>query len=99
MIAVQGMRRYGYAEAADRSTAKFLSLILDDFLQNHRIVEEYDVVRRASNVSGSIGFGYRSNEAGFGWTNAAFEELYAELPARSKDQILKLAWGVPPAPR
>ena len=99
MIAVQGMRRYGYAEAADRITAKFLSLVLDDFLQNHRIVEKYDVVRRASNVSGSIGFGYRSNEAGFGWTNAAFEELYAELPAHSKDQILKLAWGVPPAPR
>lgn len=89
MIAVEGMRRYGFAGNADRITAKFLSLILDDFMRNHRIVEKYDVVRRASNVSGSIGFGYRSNEAGFGWTNAAFEELYAEMPARSKNEILK----------
>lgn len=92
MIAVQGMRRYGYVEAADRITGKFLSLVLDDFLHSHRIVEKYDVVRRASNVSASIGFGYRSNEAGFGWTNAAFEELYAELPAEHKELILQRVW-------
>lgn len=92
MIAVQGMRRYGYVEAADRITGKFLSLVLDDFLHSHRIVEKYDVVRRASNVSASIGFGYRSNEAGFGWTNAAFEELYAELPAEHKELVLQRVW-------
>jgi len=35
-------------------------------------------VRRSSDVR--VGYGYRSNEIGFGWTNAAFAELYAELP-------------------
>ena len=78
MIAVQGLRRYGFHKEADRITTKFLSLILDEFIQHHTIVEKYDVVRRSMDVSKSIGFGYRSNEAGFGWTNAAFEELYAE---------------------
>ena len=61
-------------------------------MHSHTIVEKYDVVRRASNVSASIGFGYRSNEVGFGWTNAAFEELYAELPAANKPEVLQLNW-------
>jgi alpha,alpha-trehalase len=78
MIAVEALRRYGYAKEADRISEKFLSLVLDEFLRTHTIVEKYDVVRRSSDVR--VGFGYRSNEIGFGWTNAAFTELYAELP-------------------
>lgn len=78
MIAVQAMRRYGYNNDADRISAHFLSLILAGFLQTHSIVEKYDVVQRSTGVN--VAFGYRSNEIGFGWTNAAFEELYSELP-------------------
>ena len=78
MIAVEALRRYGYAKEADRITEEFLSLVLDEFLRTHTIVEKYDVVRRSSDVR--VGYGYRSNEIGFGWTNAAFAELYAELP-------------------
>ena len=93
MIAVQGLRRYRYDKEANRITARFLSLVLDQFIQHHVIVEKYDVVRRSMDVSQVIHFGYRSNEAGFGWTNAAFEELYAQLPADERPAVLKLDWA------
>ncbi|HEV2690235.1 MAG TPA: trehalase family glycosidase [Bryobacteraceae bacterium] len=92
MIAVQALRRYGYTKDADRITERFLSLVLAEYLQHHSIVEKYDVLRRSMDVSAGIGFGYRSNEIGFGWTNAAFEELYAELPAQQKPMVLRLDW-------
>jgi neutral trehalase len=38
------------------------------------------VVRRSVD-SGSIRFGYQSNQAGFGWTNAVYTRLLDELPA------------------
>ena len=91
MIAVQGLRRYGYNKEADRLTANFLSTILKEFIQHNTIVEKYDVERRESEVSAGLKFGYKSNEIGFGWTNAAFVELYAQLPEREKPNVLKLA--------
>jgi hypothetical protein len=41
-------------------------------------------------------FGYRSNEVGFGWTNAAFTNLYDALPPGKKQKLL---WSseAPPA--
>ena len=88
MIAVEGLRRYGYNQDADRVTAKFLSMVLQDFVKTGIIVEKYDVERRVSNVSANIGFGYHSNEAGFGWTNAAFVRLYREMPEAAKAKVL-----------
>ena len=90
MIAIQGLRRYGYNREADRITANFLSMILKEFIQHNTIVEKYDVERRESEVSAGLKFGYKSNEIGFGWTNAAFVELYAQLPEREKQNVLKL---------
>jgi alpha,alpha-trehalase len=90
MIAVEGLRRYGYAEEADRITADFLSTILKEFIQHSTIVEKYDVVRRESEIKGGIKFGYDYNVIGFGWTNAAFTDLYAKLPERKKADVLKL---------
>jgi len=57
-----------------------------------RAGEKYDVARRAAEVSGGIRFGYRSNETGFGWTNAVFTALLDELDL-SKRELL----GVNPA--
>jgi hypothetical protein len=86
MIAVAGMRRYGYNSAADRIAIKFLSLVLKEFNEHNVIVEKYDVERRDSQIRGGLRFGYPSNEIGFGWTNAAFLELYSNLPElRRKD--------------
>lgn len=90
MIAIQGLRRYGYHKEADRITANFLSLILKEFIQHNTIVEKYDVERRESEVSAGLKFGYKSNEIGFGWTNAAFVELYGQLPQREQKNVLKL---------
>lgn len=87
MIAVQALRRYGYREEADRISFEFLSLVLQEFLKHGTIVEKYDVVRRTSNLSAEVRFGYSSNEVGFGWTNAAFTALYDELPPGGKQKL------------
>jgi alpha,alpha-trehalase len=89
-IAVEGLRRNGYTEEADRITANFLSVILKEFIQHNTIVEKYDVVRRESEIKGGLKFGYKSNEIGFGWTNGAFTDLYAQLPQRKRADVLKL---------
>ena len=87
MIAVQALRRYGYNDAADRISVEFLSLVLQDFLKHGTIVEKYDVVRRSSNLNGEVRYGYTANQAGFGWTNAAFTNLYDALPPKTKPQV------------
>jgi alpha,alpha-trehalase len=90
MIAIEGLRRYGYNREADRISVNFLSLILKEFIQHNTIVEKYDVERRESEVSAGLKFGYKSNEIGFGWTNAAFLQLYGLLPEREKKNVLEL---------
>jgi alpha,alpha-trehalase len=86
-IAVEGLRRYGFQTEADRISIKFLSLIDDEYRRTGRIVEKYDVVRRSTDLSGEIRFGYRSNEAGFGWTNAVFTALYDALPEARRREV------------
>jgi alpha,alpha-trehalase len=81
MIAVEGLRRYGFNADADRISGEFLSLVRDEYQKVGFIVEKYDVVRRGTDSS-SIRFGYQSNQAGFGWTNAVYTRLLDELPAR-----------------
>jgi len=88
MIAVLGLRRYGFSDEADRIAMKFLSLVRDEYLKTGTIVEKYDVVHGSAEVSAGIRFGYRSNEAGFGWTNAVFTALLDELNSNSRREIL-----------
>lgn len=91
IFAVKGLRRYGYETEANRLTINFLSLILKEFIEHGGIVEKYDVVRRESDVSAGIRFGYASNEIGFGWTNGTFVELYAELPEAERAKVRQLS--------
>jgi alpha,alpha-trehalase len=79
LIAVNGLRRYGYRTQADRIARKFVSLVTEDFEARHAIVEKYDVQRRSSDTAAGLKFGYTTNEVGFGWTNAAMLELLAGL--------------------
>jgi neutral trehalase len=65
-------------------------MILKDFLAHNTIVEKYDVMRRSSELGEGIKFGYAANQIGFGWTNAAFTELLAELPPIARSNVLKL---------
>jgi alpha,alpha-trehalase len=88
MTAVEGLRRYGYADDAERISMKFLGLVRREFLRQGYIVEKYDVVRGGSNVSANIHFGYSANQAGFGWTNAVFTELYDALTPEDKRKLM-----------
>jgi alpha,alpha-trehalase len=83
LIAVGGLRRYGYQKDADRISRKFVSLVVDDFTARGAIVEKYDVQRRSSDLAAGLKFGYTTNEIGFGWTNAAILELLAGLNRRA----------------
>jgi alpha,alpha-trehalase len=80
LIAVQGLRRYGYEHEADRISVKFLSLVLQEFIQHGTVFEKYDVVRRRSDTNSQDHFGYQRNVKGFGWTNGTFIDLLAMLP-------------------
>lgn len=97
LIAVEGLRRYGYRDQADRISINFVSLILKEFVEHHAIFEKYDVERRQSDVSQGIRFGYSSNEIGFGWTNAAFVTLLDALPLERRSEVLRLAGAAIPA--
>jgi alpha,alpha-trehalase len=79
MITVQGLRRYGYHDDADRLTAKFIAVVTKEFEEHGVIVEKYDVVGRESDVAAGLRFGYDKNVIGFGWTNAVFLELLAGM--------------------
>ncbi len=90
-IAVEGLRRYGYKKDADRIAEKFLGMVIEDYRRHGNIVEKYDVVERGSEVGKNLQFGYRSNEAGFGWTNAVFTALYDELSPAVQHHLLETA--------
>ncbi len=79
MIAVAGLRRYGFETAAARVARAFVSLVLDEFERTGTIVEKYDVIRRTSDVEADLRFGYSTNVVGFGWTNGVVLELLAGL--------------------
>jgi alpha,alpha-trehalase len=98
LLAVEGLRRYGFGAEAERVSVNFLSLVLKEFVEHNTVVEKYDVERRTSSLGEGLRFGYTSNEIGFGWTNAAFTELYARLPPGARARVLELdGVGVPAA--
>lgn len=79
LAAVEGLRRYGYDRAADRLARRFIALVTKEYAEHGVILEKYDLRRRESDVAQGIRFGYSSNEAGFGWTNAVYLELLEGL--------------------
>jgi len=85
LIALEGLRRYGYDEDADRLSFKFLSTVLENFRRDGTIREKYNVVTRSSETK--VVVGYMENVVGFGWTNGVFLEL---LHALSKDRVARL---------
>lgn len=86
VIAVEGLRRYGFHDAADRISHKFLAMVLQDFAEHGVIKEKYDVVTAKSDLAVGLKFGYTSNEVGFGWTNAAFVLLSEQL-AQKRESV------------
>jgi len=86
MLAVEGLRHYGYNADADRVSFEFLSMVAENFRRDGYIVEKYNVVTRSSEAH--VELGYKMNVVGFGWTNAAFLELMHGLP---KEMVERLA--------
>jgi alpha,alpha-trehalase len=78
LLAVDGMRKYGFATEADRVAYNFLSMVIEAFVTDRYIREKYNVVKRTSITR--IVKGYSQNVIGFGWTNGVFLELLHELP-------------------
>jgi alpha,alpha-trehalase len=87
MIAVEGLRRYGYNTDAERISLKFLSLVKREYERTGVIVEKYDVVNGGSSVK-AIHFGYSANQVGFGWTNAVFLDLLDQLNRDDRAKLL-----------
>jgi alpha,alpha-trehalase len=85
LIAVEGMRRYGYTAEADRVSTEFLSTVLENFERDKTIREKYNVVTRSSETNVTVG--YAANVIGFGWTNGTFLELLHALPAEKVTQV------------
>jgi len=85
LIAVEGLRRYGFTAEADRISYKFLSMVLANFERDANIREKYNVVTDSSNIQ--VAEGYRGNIIGFGWTNAVFLELMNQLPPEWRNRL------------
>src|SRR6266404_4474458 len=89
LLAIQGLRRYGYNTEADRLSYKFLSTVIENFQRDGTIREKYNVVPRSS--ESQVAAGYQTNVIGFGWTNAAFLELLHALPKEAVEKLEKEA--------
>lgn len=86
LLAIQGLRRYGYNADADRLSLKFLSTVIENFQRDGTIREKYNVVTRSS--ESPVEVGYQANVVGFGWTNAAFLELLRALPKDAEKSLV-----------
>ena len=87
LLAVEGMRRYGYNADADRVSLKFLRTVLNNYRRDGTIREKYDVVTQSS--ESQVSAGYRANVIGFGWTNGVFLQLLHELPSQEASKLDK----------
>ena len=84
-MVVDGLRRYGYTEQADRLSYEFLSTVADNFRRDGTIREKYNAVNRTTESATTSG--YTINVVGFGWTNAAFLEFLHQLPKADVDRL------------
>ena len=87
LLAIEGLRRYGFTADADRISYEFLSTVAENFRRDGTIREKYNVVTRSSETQ--VGVGYHMNVVGFGWTNGVFLELLHDLPQNLVDKLAK----------
>jgi alpha,alpha-trehalase len=87
MLAVDGLRRYGYNADADRVSYEFLAMVVENFRRDGDLREKYNVATRSSEAH--VELGYQMNVVGFGWTNAAFLELLHDLPKPMAERLEK----------
>jgi alpha,alpha-trehalase len=95
MIAVEGMRRYGFKEDADRVSVNFLGTIVENFRRDNTIREKYNVLTRSTDAQ--VAVGYAENAIGFGWTNATFEVFWNQLSPAQQAQVMNAKPAAPKA--
>jgi len=88
MILVDGLRRYGFAEDAERIASKFAGTIAENYAKEGYIVEKYDAVTRSTDSATTSG--YSINVIGFGWTNAAYLEFVKDLPESKRAELARI---------
>ena len=86
MIAVEGMRRYGFNSEADRVSKKFLATVFENYRREGTIREKYNLVTRTTEAN--VTAGYQANVVGFGWTNAAFLVMLHALTPEDRKNLL-----------
>lgn len=87
LLAVNGLRRYGMNNDANRIAYKFLSTVAENFRRDGTIREKYNAVTRSSETA--VTAGYHMNIVGFGWTNGVFLDLLHDLPAPLVEKLAK----------
>ena len=87
LMAIEGMRRAGFNDDANRLSYKFLSMVMENFRRDGTIREKYDAVKRSSETQ--VTAGYHMNIVGFGWTNGVFLALLHELPPGEVARLTK----------
>ena len=87
LLAIEGLRRYGYDKDADRASYEFLSTVAENFRRDGTIREKYNVATRSSEAH--VAAGYQQNVVGFGWTNGAFLALLHALPPEMVSRLAK----------
>jgi alpha,alpha-trehalase len=95
LLAIEGLRRYGYNADADRLSIKFLFTVLENFERDGTIREKYNVV--TGSTESQVEVGYQANVVGFGWTSAAFLELLHALPEQEVESLEKGAMSSLPS--
>ena len=77
-LAMEGVRRYGRADVADRARTRWLILNRRTYHATGKMTEKYDVV----DLSRPAGGGEYPNQDGFGWTNGVALTLSAQEARR-----------------
>jgi alpha,alpha-trehalase len=95
LIAVEGLRRYGFTDDANRLSRNFLTMVAENAKKDGVIREKYNVVNRSTVAN--VTAGYASNVVGFGWTNGTFLALLHELSTREQQAILNDSARADPA--
>jgi alpha,alpha-trehalase len=78
-LTIEGVRRYGRADLADKAATRWLNLIQRTYRSTGRMMEKYDV----ANVNRRAGGGEYPTQDGFGWTNGVALALCA-MPAQAR---------------
>ncbi len=70
-VTIQGLRKYGYDELADKIQEAWVSTNMKVFKDEHRLIEKYNVISK----EGIGGGGEYPLQDGFGWTNGVLAAL------------------------